>query len=299
MLLASLLVLSTGVFALSFAKIKNASKKGTTDLGFGSGQWATALHNIRWNVRRRVVQPAAVEAAVLAGEEEARKQDDVLDAWRRDLEAARYASQRAQKQYDAADPQNRLVADELECRWNQALQRVQEIEQRIEQHVHGQGKTATPTREEFQDLAAKLEAVWNCPEADIRLKKRIIRTLIHEVVVDVDPSAGEVNLVIHWKGGVHTELRLPRRRRGQNSAQTSKEIIAAVRVLARMCSDDVIAGALNRNGLLTGRGNRWTQTGKAEGLPPRKKSEDIGFALTRPSIPNLCVGRQTKERYRQ
>ena len=207
----------------------------------------------------RVVQPAAVEAAVLAGEEEARKQDDVLDAWRRDLEAARYASQRAQKQYDAADPQNRLVADELECRWNQALQRVQEIEQRIEQHVHGQEKTATPTREEFEDLAAKLEAVWNCPEADIRLKKRIIRTLIHEVVVDVDPSAGEVNLVIHWKGGVHTELRLPRRRRGQNSAHTSKEIVDAVRVLARICSDGVIAGALNRNGLLTGRGNRWTQ----------------------------------------
>ena len=207
----------------------------------------------------RVVQPAGVEAAVLAGEEEAHKQDDVLNAWRRDLEAARYAAQRAQKQYDAADPQNRLVADELERRWNQALQRVQEIELRIEQHVQGQGKTTIPTREEFDDLAAKLETVWNCPDTDLRLKKRIVRTLIHEVVVDVDPSAGEVILVIHWKGGVHTELRLPRRRRGQNSAHTSKEIINTVRVLARICSDDVIAGVLNRNGLLTGHGNRWTQ----------------------------------------
>ena len=206
-----------------------------------------------------VVQPAGVEAAVLAGEEEARKQDDVLDAWRRDLEAARYAAQRAQRQYDAADPQNRLVADELERRWNQALQRVQEIELRIEQHIQGPGKTTTPTREEFEDLAAKLEAVWHCPDADIRLKKRIVRTLIHEVVVDVDPSAGEVILVIHWKGGVHTELRLPRRRRGQNSAQTSKAIIDTVRVLTRICPDEVIAGVLNRNGLLTGHGNRWTQ----------------------------------------
>ena len=84
-----------------------------------------------------VAQPVAVEAAILASEEEARKQDDVLDAWRRDLEAARYAAQRAQKQYDATDPQNRLVADELERRWNRALQRVQEIELRIEQHVQG------------------------------------------------------------------------------------------------------------------------------------------------------------------
>jgi len=88
----------------------------------------------------RVVQPAAVEAAILASEEEARKQDEVLEALGRDLEAARYAAQRAQKQYDAADPENRLVADELERRWNQALQRLQEIERRIEQHVHGQGK---------------------------------------------------------------------------------------------------------------------------------------------------------------
>lgn len=207
----------------------------------------------------RVVQPAAVEAARLASEEEAHKQDEVLEAWKRDLEAARYAAHRAQKQYDAADPENRLVADELERRWNLALQRVREIEQRIEQHVQGQGKATTPTREEFEELAAKLETVWNCADTDVRLKKRIVRTLIHEVVVDVDAEAGELILVLHWKGGVHTELRLPRRRRGQNSKQTSKEIVDAVRTLVRICSDEVIAGALNRNGLLTGRGNRWTK----------------------------------------
>ena len=208
-----------------------------------------------------VVQPAAVEAAILASEEEARKQDEVLEALGRDLEAARYAAQRAQKQYDAADPENRLVADELERRWNQALQRVQEIELHIEQHVQDQGKAPTLTREEYAGLAAKLEMVWNCPDTDIRLKKRIVRTLIHEVLVDVDAEAGELILVVHWKGGVHTELRLPRRRRGQNSKQTSKEIVHAVRTLARICSDEVIAGALNRNGLLTGRGNRWTKEG--------------------------------------
>ncbi len=79
------------------------------------------------------------------------------------------------------------------------------------------------------------------------------------MVVDVDADAGEVILIIHWKGGVHTELRVPRRRRGQNSAQTPKDVIAAVRVLARICSDDLLASTLNRNGLLTGRGNRWTR----------------------------------------
>jgi len=101
--------------------------------------------------------------------------------------------------------------------------------------------------------------VWNGPHADVRLKKRLVRTLIEEVVVDVDGEAGEIILVIHWNGGVHTELRLPRRRRGQNSSQASPEIVEAVRVLARICSDDLVASTLNRNGLLTGRGNRWTR----------------------------------------
>src|SRR5438128_9810901 len=116
----------------------------------------------------RVVQPAAMEAAVLASEEKAHKQDEVLEALQRDLEAARYVAQRAQKQYDAADPENRLVADELERRWNQALQRVHEIEGRIDQHIQGQGQIPTPPREEFENLAADLEAVWKGPHADVR-----------------------------------------------------------------------------------------------------------------------------------
>jgi hypothetical protein len=208
----------------------------------------------------RVVQPAAVEAAVVASEAAAHQQDEVLNAWTRELEAARYAARRAQKQYDATDPDNRLVADELERRWNQALQHVREIEDRIDQHVQGRNRVrGNHNRDAFENLAADLEAVWRSPHADVRLKKRLVRTLIHEIVVDVDAAAGEVILVIHWKGGVHTELRLPRRRRGHNSAQTSKDVVDAVRTLARICSDDLLAHVLNRNGLLTGHGNRWTR----------------------------------------
>jgi DNA invertase Pin-like site-specific DNA recombinase len=207
----------------------------------------------------RVVQPAAVAAAVVASEAAAHQRDEVLNAWTRELEAARYGARRAQKQYDATDPEHRLVADELERRWNAALQRVREIEARIEQHTHGRSQPMVPTRDEFENLAADLETVWRNPHADVRLKKRLVRTLIHEIVVDTDPEAGEVILVIHWKGGVHTELRVPRRRRGQCATHTSKNVVDAVRVLARICPDDLLANVLNRNGLLTGRGNRWTR----------------------------------------
>jgi DNA invertase Pin-like site-specific DNA recombinase len=207
----------------------------------------------------RVVQPAAVESAIMASEEEVRKRDEVLEALRRDLEAARYAAQRAQKQYDHADPENRLVADELERRWNVALQRVRELETRIDQHSEGQMDMMAPRQQEFLELASQLETVWENPSSDIRLKKRIVRTLIHEIVADVDAVAGEVNLVIHWKGGAHTQIRLPRRHRGQHSCQTSKEVVDAIRTLAHTCTDEVIAGALNRNHLLTAQGNRWTR----------------------------------------
>jgi DNA invertase Pin-like site-specific DNA recombinase len=207
----------------------------------------------------RVVQPAAIDAAVVASEGATRQQDEVVHAWRRELEAARYSAHRAQKQYDAADPENRLVAAELERRWNQALQRVDEIDARIQQHLQQQPLTVAPTREEFENLAADLEGVWNDPHADVRVKKRVVRTLIQEVVVDVDAAVGEIIVLIHWKGGGHTELRLPRRRRGQNRRHTAPEIVMAVRTLAHICADDVMASALNRSGLLTGRGNRWTR----------------------------------------
>lgn len=206
----------------------------------------------------RLVQPGAVQAAVLAAEQASRQRDEVRAALERDLQAAQYEARRARKQYDAVDPENRLVADELERRWNQALLRVRELEQRLAAQPDTEDRNLAVKADEFQGLANDLEAIWNGAGTDVRLKKRIVRTLIQEVIADVDAAAGEVILVIHWHGGIHTELRLPRRRRGQCS-RAPEELVAAVRQLARVCSDKQLAGVLNRNGVRTGRGNRWTQ----------------------------------------
>ena len=206
----------------------------------------------------RVIQPAALEAAVLAHQQESERQSEVLRALERQLEQARFESTRAQRQYDATDPDNRLVADELEKRWDKALQDVANIETRIAKHQQQIGQKEGGSLEEFEDLATDLELIWNAPDCDARIKKRIIRTLIENVIADIDHDAFEVVLTIHWVGGVHTELRVPRRRRGKATA-TSTEAIGAVRSLARICSDDLIAGYLNRNGLRTGRGNRFTR----------------------------------------
>ena len=107
-------------------------------------------------------------------------------------------------------------------------------------------------------LASNLKTVWDASTTDARLKKRIVRTLVHEVVADIDDAASEIVLIVHWVGGAHSELRLPTRRRGQRN-RTSADIIQAVRQLVLIASDNLIAGLLNRNGLKTGNGNRWTR----------------------------------------
>ena len=114
-----------------------------------------------------------------------------LQALGRDLEAARYAADRAFHQYDAADPANRLVAGELERRWNRALARVAEVESRIAAH-DAAGPVPVIDPATLGLLASNLKTVWLAPSTDTRLKKRIVRTLIHEVVADIDDAAAQI-----------------------------------------------------------------------------------------------------------
>ena len=205
----------------------------------------------------KVVEPGAIAAAIAAEAEAGHRRDQVREALLRDLEAARYAADRAFRQYDAADPANRLVVGELETRWNKALVRVADVEAKIAVH-----DAARPPQEvtsvTFATLADDLKSVWIAPTTDARLKKRIVRTVIREVIADIDPDAAEIVLMIHWMGGVHTELRLPRRRKGQRNS-TASDIVTAVRYLVLIANDNLIAGILNRNKLVTGHGNRWTR----------------------------------------
>jgi DNA invertase Pin-like site-specific DNA recombinase len=206
----------------------------------------------------QVVGPAAITAAIAAEAEATVRRDQVREALLRDLEAARYAADRAFRQYDAADPANRLVTAELEARWNRALLRIAEVEAKIAEHDAARTSGLERSLPSLAALADDLSAVWSAPTTDARLKKRIVRTVIHEVIADIDTDAGEIVLLIHWMGGAHTELRLPRRRHGQRNS-TAPDIIDAARQLVLIANDDLIAGLLNRNKLTTGHGNRWTR----------------------------------------
>src|SRR5215212_6870373 len=115
-----------------------------------------------------LVRPAALRAAQAAEAQAAARRDEAREALARDLEAARYAADRAFRQYDAADPANRLVAGELEARWNRALAHVAEVESRTAAH-----KAASPTAvidpAALGCVASNLKAVWSAPTTDARL----------------------------------------------------------------------------------------------------------------------------------
>ena len=206
----------------------------------------------------RVIEPAAIDASYQAWEAFCQREDEVLKSLELELQEARYASQRAWKQYNAADPENRLVAAELERRWNHSLEQLRLLEQKCDQERRRHDATAMPDKQECLVLSDKLRLIWEHPDADVTLKKRIIRTVIEEVIVDTDSQQGFVDVVIHWKGGIHSELQVRRRKRGE-SLRTPENIAGIVKDLVKICTDDLIANLLNRNGLKTGRNNRWNR----------------------------------------
>jgi DNA invertase Pin-like site-specific DNA recombinase len=206
-----------------------------------------------------VLRPAVVEAALRVEREQGREKDQVLQALELELKAARYTAERAGRQYDLTDPANRLVAQELERRWNQALAEVSQIEGRIAREQNQRPAPDLPPASAFVALGPELEKIWEDPTTDPRLKKRIARVLLEEVIADVNAEAGEILLTLHWQGGVHTELKVARRRRGQNRLHTVASTVEAVQLLSRISEDQYIAAWLNRNQLRTGKGNWWSQ----------------------------------------
>jgi DNA invertase Pin-like site-specific DNA recombinase len=225
------------------------------------------------------VQPVGIDAALDAGEQEARQDDEKRKALELALEKAHYQAGRAQRQYDAADPENRLVAGELEARWNHALQSVAELEARIQAAATQRPSLQPGERERLAELGADLHQLWNHPAAPATLKKRILRTVLNEIVLDVANDPPRNLLWLHWSGGVHTRLSLPRNRSGQHGRTVSQEAVELIRELASVCNDQTIAAVLNRLRYRTGHGLTWRSSRVAgvrnyHGIPPCDPSPD-------------------------
>jgi DNA invertase Pin-like site-specific DNA recombinase len=208
----------------------------------------------------KVVQPVAIDAAIRAVGQKVQQRNERVRVLELELEQARYEARLAGRRYESVDPDNRLVASELEARWNASLCRVRELENKFDQVRRESAAEPVIDKEGLLRLAEDLPAVWESPATDLAIKQRIIRILLEEIVADVDEQAQEVVLVMHWAGGRHSELRVPKPRTGHHGRCTKAEAVDIVRQMASNYVDEQIALTLNRMGLRTGAGNTWNET---------------------------------------
>jgi DNA invertase Pin-like site-specific DNA recombinase len=220
-------------------------------LGFGGSRIDAAVAG----ELLRALEPMAIEAAREAERLSMEADAERLRMFELELQQARYEASLAERRYAACDPDNRLIAAQLERSWEAALQRVEACQARLEAARVPSAAADVP---DFAGLAEDLSIAWNAPGTTTRTRQRLVRALIQEIVADVDESTREVVLVIHWRGGQHSELRVRKPKSGEHGCRTPDEALAVMRSMATRWSDEDIAASLNRMGMRTGQGKSWT-----------------------------------------
>lgn len=203
------------------------------------------------------IEGPAIQAALDAADQLRQRQDEERQALALELDQARYEARLAARRYEAVDPDNRLVAAELEARWNAALTHARVLADKLETPDRQPARVPIPDRAVLLSLAHDLPAVWQAPTTDMRLKQRIVRIVVHEIVADLDDTHQTITLLIHWAGGRHSELQVKRNEPGKHRRCTSLEAIEVIRHMAGRFSDEQIATTLNRLRLRTGSDNTW------------------------------------------
>jgi DNA invertase Pin-like site-specific DNA recombinase len=206
------------------------------------------------------LQSAGIEASLEASRQECTERDEKRCALELSLEKARYEADRRRRQYEAVDPENRLVAGDLEARWNAALEHLMDMEERLEAMSDPQVSFSADETARLVELGEDLETLWSHPDASVKLKKRILRTVLEEIVAEVDEERSSIQLRLHWVGGVHTQLTVSKNKTGGHGRSTDRCVVELVGELVKVCPDASIANILNRLGYRTGADNTWTET---------------------------------------
>ena len=202
----------------------------------------------------RAVEPMAIEAALQAERRYMEVQSEQQRIVELDLQQARYEAALAERRYAACDPDNRLIAAQLEKSWEATLQRVQACEARLDAVQRPNPAAAAP---DFAGLAEDLQAAWNSPGVTMRSRQQLLRALIADIIAEYDETSREILLTIHWRGGQHSRLRVRKPQSGEHGCRTPEEALAVMRSMASRWSDADIAASLNRMAIPTGQGKTW------------------------------------------
>jgi hypothetical protein len=155
--------------------------------------------------------PAALEISLKVAEDLEHERAQHLALWEQRLERARYEVERAWRQYNAVEPENRLVARTLEKHWEQALEAEQTLKMEYARFVAREPVVmSAEQREAIRRLSSDIPALWHAPTTTSADRQAIVRQLIERVIVTVLDDTEKVNVELHWAGGHRTRTRLIR-----------------------------------------------------------------------------------------
>jgi DNA invertase Pin-like site-specific DNA recombinase len=236
-----------------------------------------------------VLSPLGLRASLAAADRVCARDQDQRHALLRQLEQCEYETQRAFEQYNEVDPRHRLVAAELERRWQAKLEERDHLRSALAEMDGAAEVLGERERERVLALGARFREVWASAHCPVELKKRLLRAVVEEVIVNKE-EAGVLRFVIHWKGGSHTQFDMARPLSGHEQ-RTAPEDVDIIRQLAVRYGDDAIAVVLNKLGRRTGKAKRWN----AERVRTARSTYAIpGHSRTVPDSEILTLGRAAK-----
>ena len=273
--------------------------KGDYDSG---GRYCLAFGNAavdkRFSVELlKVISPLGAQASLEALDRLCGEHHDQQQALASQLEQAEYETMRAFEQYDQVDPRNRLVAADLEERWNRKLEEVNSLKQALERVQATRPLLSATQRQRVVALGDRFAAAWNHPDCSMELKKKIARCVVEEIVVDECESRDDLRLIVHWKGGVHTQFEMPRALIPQGR-KTADDDVEVIRKMAPRYGDDEIARVLNKLGRRTGMGKRWSmqrvaRVRRQQSIAGRSRAQPDAEVLTLHTAAKYCGVSQT------
>jgi DNA invertase Pin-like site-specific DNA recombinase len=205
-----------------------------------------------------VIEPARVEAPLATLTQLEHQRQELEQLWHHRLERARYEVERARRQYDRVEPENRLVARELEKQWNAALHTLTTLEEKYAQErAHALAPLSTADRALIERVVTDLPGLWQAPTTTSTDRKHLLRCLIRDVSLDSFSAPGQTRLHIRWQTGCVTTVTVRRPTCG-DVHRLDSVVVARIRELAQTDADDQIAALLNAQGFTTQQGLPWT-----------------------------------------
>ena len=224
------------------------------------------------------LQPLALEAMIEAAATYERTSEAQREQLQQKRQRARYEVDLARRQYEAVDPDHRLVAQELERRWEQALEDLERVQEQTEEQLRALERPLEPQEQQrLRHWSRDLGRLWHEPTTRVQDKKRLLRCLIEQVVVRVEEEEAQLQAQVHWVGGEVTPVAVPKRRTGEHRWVTDPELVELIRTLAQEFSDEQIAWILSTKWLRTSKGLPFTATRVSQfryhhGLPGTKQA---------------------------